>query len=43
MIGGEAYTIYIGLLAFMANVIVALAANLALRAAVPEPRPVRSS
>lgn len=43
MLGGESYTIYIGLLAFVANVIVAVAANLVLRAAVPEPRTVSSS
>jgi solute:Na+ symporter, SSS family len=43
MLGGEAYTIYIGLLAFVVNVVVAVVANLVLRAAVPEPRPVSSS
>lgn len=43
MLGGETYTIYIGLLAFVANVIVAVVANLVLRATVHQPNPVRSS
>jgi SSS family solute:Na+ symporter len=38
MLGGAGYTIYIGLLAFVANVVVAVLVNFVLRVTVPEPQ-----